>query len=64
MVVQARQREVEEIAACAGTALTAVVLAAARTNAALVGINDIDRLERMSERLLDVKSWAELLATA
>ena len=35
----------------------------ASTTATLAAINDIERLERMSERLLDVQDWAELLAT-
>ena len=30
--------------------------------AALAGITAIERLEALSERLLDVESWAELLA--
>ena len=33
------------------------------TVAALEAIAKLPRLERMSERLLDVNSWAELLAT-
>ncbi len=33
------------------------------TVAALEGITDLERLERMSERLLDVAGWQELLAT-
>jgi Domain of unknown function (DUF4351) len=32
------------------------------TRAALEGITEIERLEKLSERLLDVESWAELLA--
>ena len=36
----------------------------ASTTATLAAIDDIDRLERMSERLLEVHDWAELLATA
>jgi predicted transposase YdaD len=31
--------------------------------AALVAITDLDRLERLSDRLLDVGSWQELLDT-
>jgi predicted transposase YdaD len=33
------------------------------STAALEAITDLDRLERMSERLLEVTSWQELLAT-
>jgi hypothetical protein len=33
----------------------------ARTNAALERIKGLDRLERLTERLLDVSSWEELL---
>ena len=32
------------------------------TTAALTAIDDIDRLEFLSEQLLEVKSWQELLA--
>jgi hypothetical protein len=32
--------------------------------AAIKSINDLGRLERMAERLLDVSSWPDLLATA
>ena len=35
----------------------------AATAAALEAIGDLKRLERLSERLLDVTSWVELLAT-
>jgi hypothetical protein len=31
--------------------------------AALDAIYDVERLERMSERLLEVNTWAEMLAT-
>ena len=34
------------------------------TKVALDAIHDVDRLERMSERLLEAASWQELLATA
>jgi hypothetical protein len=33
-----------------------------QTRAALEGITEIERLEALSERLLDVESWDELLA--
>src|SRR5207245_1216477 len=33
-----------------------------RTSAALARIKGLDRLERLTERLLDVSSWEELLA--
>jgi hypothetical protein len=33
------------------------------TAATLEAIWDVERLERMSERLLDANSWAEVLAT-
>lgn len=35
----------------------------ARTREAIEAITDIDRLEQLTERLLDVSSWDELLAT-
>jgi hypothetical protein len=35
----------------------------ARTRAAIEAITDVDRLEQLTERLLDVSSWDELLAT-
>ena len=35
----------------------------ARARAAVEAITDIDRLEKLTERLLDVSSWDELLAT-
>jgi hypothetical protein len=35
----------------------------ARTRAAIEAIADIDRLEQLTERVLDVSSWDELLAT-
>ena len=35
----------------------------ARTRAATEGVTDINRLEQLTERLLDVSSWDELLAT-
>ena len=34
----------------------------ARTRQTLESINDLDRLRQMTERLLDVESWQELLA--
>jgi hypothetical protein len=38
--------------------------AASRTQKAqLEGIDDLNRLERMSDRLLQVTSWSDLLAT-
>ena len=33
------------------------------TEAALQAVSDLDRLERLSERLLEVSTWQELLAT-
>jgi hypothetical protein len=33
------------------------------TQAALTAITDLDRLQRMAERLLDVASWQDLLQT-
>jgi hypothetical protein len=36
---------------------------AAEVEATIQAIDDLDRLERMSERLLDVTTWQELLAT-
>ena len=36
--------------------------ASAEVLSRLEAINDLDRLERMSERLLDASSWDELLA--
>ena len=36
----------------------------AATTAALGALADVERLERMSERLLDATTWAEVLATA
>lgn len=35
----------------------------ARAQTAIDAITDIDRLEQLSERVLDVSSWDELLAT-
>jgi hypothetical protein len=35
-----------------------------QTAATIEAINDLERLEQLSERLLDVSSWEELLATA
>ncbi len=35
----------------------------ARTRTAIEAIADIDRLEQLTERLLDVSSWDDLLAT-
>ena len=35
----------------------------ARTSAAIESITDLERIEQLSERLLDVSSWDELLAT-
>lgn len=35
----------------------------ADTRAAIESIVDVDRLEQLAERLLDVSSWDELLAT-
>ena len=35
----------------------------ARARGAVEAITDIDRLEKLTERLLDVSSWDELLAT-
>jgi hypothetical protein len=32
-----------------------------RTRLALLSIHDLDRLDRLSERLLEVSSWEELL---
>ena len=34
-----------------------------RTRSAIEAIADVDRLEQLTERLLDVSSWNELLAT-
>ena len=36
----------------------------ARAREAVEALADIDRLERLTERLLDVSSWDELLATS
>jgi len=33
------------------------------TRLALVGITDLEQLDRLSERLLEVASWQELLQT-
>jgi hypothetical protein len=35
-----------------------------KTRVAIESINDLTRLERLGERLLDVSSWAELLSEA
>ncbi len=34
-----------------------------QTTAAIEAITDLDRLEQLGQRLLDVSSWQELLAT-
>jgi hypothetical protein len=35
----------------------------AETSAAIEAITDVERLEQLGQRLLDVSSWQELLAT-
>jgi Domain of unknown function (DUF4351) len=37
--------------------------APAQTEAAILGVTDRERLERMAERVLDATNWDELLAT-